>query len=87
MISSDVCEKLESCKSSGDGRAPWSAALTPMTDRASPAFQQHMQLQQLSAQNGGGPVHVQMLQEPQRGHGGSGSKGEGIMGRLKSMLP
>ena len=30
MISSDVCEKLESCRPK-DGRAPWTCALIPLT--------------------------------------------------------
>lgn len=90
MISSDVCEKLESCKTSTDGRAPWTCTLTPMTDRTSPAFQQHMQLQAMAAANGGGPIQVLMPQDDSRGgHGGGSSKGkgDGIMGRLKNMLP
>mmetsp|Transcript_47589 Transcript_47589/g.149104 ORF Transcript_47589/g.149104 Transcript_47589/m.149104 type:complete len:256 (-) Transcript_47589:242-1009(-) len=81
MISSDVCEKLESCKQSPDGRAPWTCYLSPMVDKQGAVYHEQMAqaMQQKQAQ---GPRPPQM-QDPR-----AGAKEEGgIMRRIKMLLP
>jgi len=93
MISSDVCEKLESCRQSPDGKAPWTVTLTPLNDKAGPLYQQHMQLQQMAAAancppGAGIAVPPQLLAQQQPPPGASPSSGKkSIVKRLKSMLP
>jgi hypothetical protein len=83
MISSDVCEKLESCRQSPDGKAPWTCFLKPIAGKTDPAFvamQQQMQMQ------GGGPGGPPPMMMPPPPNGGQPPK-KGLVGRLKSMLP
>jgi len=82
MISSDVCEKLESCRSSPkDGRAPWQCALTPL-QRGDPLTKMHEEMNQMSRNlPPGAALQVQIPESVQTG------KKPGVLKRLKNMLP
>jgi hypothetical protein len=88
MISSDICSKLEACKQSPDGRAPWTCALQPLVERqANVVFQETMQAAFKGAEDA---VNAGTASPPMGGERdfGAQSKDEGgFMKRLKKMLP
>jgi len=73
MISSDVCEKLESCRQSPDGKAPWTTFLRPLTGKTDPAFvamqKQMMEQQAMMGGQGGQPGQHPGMQMPMNGGG------------------
>lgn len=87
MISSDVCEKLESCRSSPkDGRAPWTCKLTPL-HRGDPLTKMHEEMSKMSANLPPGAALAVQIPEEIRQTSAAPAKKPGVLKRLKSMLP
>ena len=86
MISSDICSKLEACKQSPDGRAPWTCSLHPLVERqANVVFQETMQAALKGAEDAINADNTAMGGE--RDFGAQTKDEGGFMKRLKKMLP